>query len=78
VPTKPETFFVGKDVALALGDSKPENAIANHVDIEYKTTALIQGTGSNYKANKLFSTSQDSTNKKNTLLQFVEAGCFGI
>ncbi|ADE82749.1 BRO domain protein [Xylanibacter ruminicola 23] len=50
VPTKPETFFVGKDVALALGDSKPENAISTHVDIEDKTTTLIQGTGSNYKS----------------------------
>jgi hypothetical protein len=35
-------------VALALGDSKPENAIANHVDTEYKTTAPIQGTGSTW------------------------------
>ncbi len=45
-----ETFFVGKDVAKALGYSKPENAIATHVDREDKTTTLIQGTGSNYKS----------------------------
>ena len=45
-----ETFFVGKDVAKALGYSKPENAIATHVDTEDKTTTLIQGTGSNYKS----------------------------
>ena len=44
------TFFVGKDVAKALGYSKPENAIATHVDKEDKTTTLIQGTGSNYKS----------------------------
>ena len=46
---KGETFFVGKDVAKALGYAKPENALATHVDKEDKTTTLIQGTGSNYK-----------------------------
>lgn len=45
-----EPWFVGKDVAVALGYSKPENAIATHVDDEDKTTTLIQGTGSNYKS----------------------------
>ncbi len=44
-----QIMFVGKDVALALGYAKPENAIATHVDTEDKTTTLIQGTGSNYK-----------------------------
>ena len=46
---KGETFFVGKDVAKALGYAKPENALATHVEKEDKTTTLIQGTGSNYK-----------------------------
>lgn len=46
-----EPWFVGKDVATILGYAKPENAIANHVDDEDKTTTLIQGTGSNYKSN---------------------------
>ena len=46
---KGETFFVGKDVAKALGYAKPQNALAAHVDDEDKTTAPIQGTGSNYK-----------------------------
>lgn len=46
-----EPWFVGKDVAMILGYIKPENAIANHVDEEDKTTTLIQGTGSNYKSN---------------------------
>ena len=45
-----QIMFVGKDVATALGYAKPENAIATHVDIEDKTTTLIQGTGSNYKS----------------------------
>ena len=45
---KGETFFVGKDIASALGYSKPENAVAVHVDSDDKTTTLIQGTGSNY------------------------------
>ena len=41
---KGETFFVGKDVAEALGYAKPQNAIAKHVDDEDKSTASIQGT----------------------------------
>ncbi len=45
-----ETWFVGKDVAAALGYVKTENAVAAHVDEEDKTTTLIQGTGSNYKS----------------------------
>lgn len=45
-----ETWFVGKDVAAALGYKKPENAIANHVSDEDKTSTLIQGSGSNYKS----------------------------
>ena len=45
-----EIWFVGKDVAKALGYAKPENAIAAHVDREDKTTTLIQGSGSNYKS----------------------------
>ena len=44
-----EPWFVGKDVAVALGYKKPENALSVHVDKEDKTTTLIQGTGSNYK-----------------------------
>ena len=47
---KGDTFFVGKDVALALGYAKPENALSVHVDNDDKTTTLIQGTGSNYKS----------------------------
>lgn len=45
-----EPWFVGKDVAEILGYAKPENAIANHVDEEDKTSTLIQGSGSNYKS----------------------------
>ena len=41
-------MFVGKDVATALGYAKPQNALATHVDEDDKTTAPIQGTGSNY------------------------------
>ena len=46
-----EPWFIGKDVALALGYAKPENALSTHVDEEDKTITLIQGTGSNYKSN---------------------------
>ncbi|MBR6087307.1 MAG: phage antirepressor KilAC domain-containing protein [Prevotella sp.] len=42
---KGETFFVGKDVAKALGYAKPQNALATHVDMEDKSIAPIQGTG---------------------------------
>ena len=45
-----EPWFVGKDIATILGYAKPENAIANHVDGEDKTSTLIQGSGSNYKS----------------------------
>ena len=40
---KGETFFVGKDVAKALGYAKSRNALAAHVDDEDKKDALIQG-----------------------------------
>ena len=36
-------WFVGYDVAKALGYVKPQNAISVHVDDEDKNTALIQG-----------------------------------
>lgn len=45
-----EPWLVGIDVAQALGYAKPRNAIAAHVDDDDKTTALIQGAGSNYKS----------------------------
>lgn len=45
-----EPWMVGVDVAKALGYAAPRNAIASHVDEEDKTSALIRGTGSNYKS----------------------------
>ncbi len=38
-----EVWFVGKDVAEALGYTKARNAILSHVDDEDKIPALIQG-----------------------------------
>jgi len=38
-----EPWFVGKDVAVALGYQKPENAIATHVDEDDKADTPIQG-----------------------------------
>ena len=38
-----ETYFVGKDVATALGYAKARNAIATHVSEEDKKDAPIQG-----------------------------------
>ncbi len=51
---KCEVFFVGKDVATALGYKNPSNALQTHVDSEDKTSYLIQVSGSNYKANTVF------------------------
>ena len=45
---KGETFFVGKDVAMALGYSNTRDALCKHVDAEDKTTVAIRDTGSNY------------------------------
>ena len=39
-----EAFFVGRDVATALGYAKPENALATHVPDKYKKVTPIQGT----------------------------------
>lgn len=38
-----EPWFIGKDVAVALGYAKPENAITRHVDKDDKTLTPIQG-----------------------------------
>ena len=45
---KGETFFVGKDVAEALGYKNTRDALLKHVDEEDKTTVAIRDTGSNY------------------------------
>lgn len=49
-----EPWFVGKDVAVALGYANPSNAVSKHVDKEDKTSYLIQVSGSNYKTNTTF------------------------
>ena len=48
-----EVWFIGKDIAEALGYKKARNAIAAHVEEEDKTNALIQGGGSNYKSSTI-------------------------
>lgn len=40
-----EPFFVGKDVALALGYARPDNAIGRHVDKEDKLMHQISASG---------------------------------
>ena len=47
---KGQPFFVGKDVAEALGYSNPSNALQVHVDKEDRTTYLNQVSGSYYKS----------------------------
>jgi len=49
-----ETWFVGKDVAEALGYSNTRDALSKHVDDEDKTTVAIRDTGSNYKSQAIF------------------------
>ena len=49
-----EVMFCAKDVCEALGYTKARNAVMLHVDDEDKTTALIQGAGSNYKSQAVF------------------------
>ncbi len=45
-----EIWFVGKDLAEALGYSNTRDALLKHVDEEDKTTVAICDTGSNYKS----------------------------
>ena len=40
-----EPWFVGKDVAKTLGYSKPENALARHVDEDDKTVTKCDTSG---------------------------------
>lgn len=49
-----EPWFVGKDVATALGYKDPSSAVSKNVDLEDKTTLLIQQDGSNYKSRTTF------------------------
>ena len=44
---KGETFFVGKDVATALGYSDPQKAIKMHVDNDDKLTRQFVVSGQN-------------------------------
>lgn len=43
-------WFVGKDVAEALGYSNTRDALIRHVDVEDKTSVVIPDGGSNYKS----------------------------
>ena len=49
-----EVMSCAKDVVVALGDKNPTKAARIHVDEDDKTTALIQGPGSNYKTQAIF------------------------
>ena len=49
-----QAWFVGKDVATALGYKDPSRAVYDRVQACDKTSLLIQQSGSNYKANTLF------------------------
>ena len=49
-----EPIFCAKDVCDALGYKKTRNAVIQHVDEDDKTSALIQGVGSNYKTQAIF------------------------
>lgn len=49
-----EAWFIGKDIAEALGYKDPSRALYDRVDDEDKTTLLIQQSGSNYKSRTTF------------------------
>jgi prophage antirepressor-like protein len=68
-----EPYFVGKDVAEILGYKDVSSTVSKNVDMEDKTTLLIQQDGSNYKSrtsvinesglyNLIFAAAQQSTN----------------
>lgn len=50
VEVEGQPWFVGKDVAMALGYSDPSSAVSKNVDNEDKTTLLLEQDGSNYKS----------------------------
>ena len=50
VQVEGDPWFVGKDVAQALGYSDPSSAVSKNVDSEDKTTLLLEQDGSNYKS----------------------------
>lgn len=45
-----EPWFVGKDVAEALGYADPSSAVSKNVEADDKTTLLLEQSGSNYKS----------------------------
>ncbi len=45
-----EPWFVGKDVAAALGYTDPSSAVSKNVESDDKTTLLLGQAGSNYKS----------------------------
>ena len=49
-----EPYFVGKDVACILGYADPSSAVSKNVDLEDKTTLLLEQDGSNYKSKTTF------------------------
>ena len=49
-----DVWFVGKDIAEALGYSNTRDAVARHVDDEDKTSVVISDGGSNYKSKTTF------------------------
>lgn len=49
-----EPWWVGKDVAVALGYKDASGAVSKHIDSEDKTTLPIRQDGSNYQTNVSF------------------------
>lgn len=45
-----EPWFIGKDIAKALGYADPSSAVSKNVESEDKTTLLLEQAGSNYKS----------------------------
>lgn len=49
-----EPWWVGKDVAVALGYKDASSAVSKHIDDDDKTTLPIRQDGSNYQTNISF------------------------
>ena len=62
---KGETYFVGKDVADALGYTNPQKAIRDHIDAEDKLGERIVQSGQPMEASRLYLTNDNYKKSEN-------------
>ena len=82
-----ETFFVGRDVAIALGYTNTQKAIRDHVDKEDKLTERIVLSGQNRSIifiNEsglyalIFSSKLEQANRREELLRSIDSQQFQV